>query len=469
MLQISVANSDLFGKSLYHRYAASDYIINGEYTEERVEVIEAIIDVLENEGHDEEARQVKTATIAKGGHWGRWAKQFGTFLGRYERKGLEPTYKTKTCEVWKAKDVLDNDRKVSWCISALSIGLSFHSQVALKISTQAAIEREALMRQNLETDLVIPILRIHVPESQFELVAAEAANLHNTAGIYVCICEEADTDNEDKDEDSVSDDSSELSEDDSSEVYDSPNLYKDDSDEICEDDPDESHDGSKQVTQMKQVPIFSSPSMDAKDQLKAASIGYESAIEVSEVVVGADGVEYLKLADGRGYCPMSIPDGDRAALSILEAYRSSGSLSIVSCKCRYPRFSNLNHQRYCKDENDKTGDQFLTKITDKCQKCYDKLDEQEQAGFHSFPPPRQAVFQLKEQLNQWHGVNVALSEGEFVQVMDWADATLDDEMRKKQIAGTDTSRVVHILQGVGQALQHMHKARQHNKQAKAGC
>ena len=49
------------------------------------------------------------------------------------------------------------------------------------------------------------------------------------------------------------------------------------------------------------------------------------------------------------------------------------------------------------------------------------------------------------------------SEGDqYVLVMRWADATLSDEMRKKQIAGFDVQVVMHIVKCVAEALQHMH-------------
>lgn len=60
----------------------------------------------------------------------------------------------------------------------------------------------------------------------------------------------------------------------------------------------------------------------------------------------------------------------------------------------------------------------------------------------------------------WHGVEVAVepSEGdEYVLVMEWAEATLNDEVRKKQIAGNDVAKVAHIARGVAESLQHMHE------------
>ena len=60
----------------------------------------------------------------------------------------------------------------------------------------------------------------------------------------------------------------------------------------------------------------------------------------------------------------------------------------------------------------------------------------------------------------WHGVEVANepSEGDlFVIVMPWAEATLNDEMRKKQIAGSDVAEVMHIMQCVAESVQHMHE------------
>ena len=62
----------------------------------------------------------------------------------------------------------------------------------------------------------------------------------------------------------------------------------------------------------------------------------------------------------------------------------------------------------------------------------------------------------------WHGVEVAAepSEGDkYVLVMPWADSTLSDEMRKKQIAGSDVRVVMHIVKCVAEALQHMHNNR----------
>lgn len=50
------------------------------------------------------------------------------------------------------------------------------------------------------------------------------------------------------------------------------------------------------------------------------------------------------------------------------------------------------------------------------------------------------------------------SEGdEYVLVMEWAEATLNDEVRKKQIAGNDVAKVIHITHGVAESLQHMHE------------
>ena len=45
---------------------------------------------------------------------------------------------------------------------------------------------------------------------------------------------------------------------------------------------------------------------------------------------------------------------------------------------------------------------------------------------------------------------------EYVLVMPWADATLSDELRAKQFAGSDMDQVRCIMWDVGQALKQMH-------------
>ena len=60
----------------------------------------------------------------------------------------------------------------------------------------------------------------------------------------------------------------------------------------------------------------------------------------------------------------------------------------------------------------------------------------------------------------WHGAELAKepSQGnEYVLVMEWAGATLNDEMRKKQIAGIDVAEVKNISRCVAESLQHMHE------------
>ena len=44
----------------------------------------------------------------------------------------------------------------------------------------------------------------------------------------------------------------------------------------------------------------------------------------------------------------------------------------------------------------------------------------------------------------------------YVLVMPWAEATLSDELRKKQIAGIGIDVVKGIMKNVVEALQHMH-------------
>ena len=103
----------------------------------------------------------------------------------------------------------------------------------------------------------------------------------------------------------------------------------------------------------------------------------------------------------------------------------------------------------------------MIEITDYCHKCYAQLDGDTQCEFDPFVIPYGDVFEFKGRLVRWHGVEVVFSEeDQFVQVMDWADATLNDEMRTKQICnGTDATAVIHIMRGLALAMQHMHQAR----------
>ena len=69
----------------------------------------------------------------------------------------------------------------------------------------------------------------------------------------------------------------------------------------------------------------------------------------------------------------------------------------------------------------------------------------------------------------WCGVEVAVEHSDsankvskdgtvlnFVLVMPWAEATLSNEIRNKQIAGTSFDIVKAIMKNVADALQHMH-------------
>ena len=69
----------------------------------------------------------------------------------------------------------------------------------------------------------------------------------------------------------------------------------------------------------------------------------------------------------------------------------------------------------------------------------------------------------------WYGVEVAVEHSNSaskvskdgtvlncVLVMPWADSTLSDEIRNKQIAGTSFDIVKAIMKNVAEALQHMH-------------
>ena len=47
------------------------------------------------------------------------------------------------------------------------------------------------------------------------------------------------------------------------------------------------------------IAIFCSPSLLVGDRVDTPSIQFEESIEASQVMVGADGIEYLVLADGR--------------------------------------------------------------------------------------------------------------------------------------------------------------------------
>ena len=90
-------------------------ITTKDWTQDSAGALLSMINALKERGQSDAAENIRLAAVRKGVEWKKWAKMLGAYLGRYNKKGTEAEYKTATATIWKAKDVLGNDRMVPRC------------------------------------------------------------------------------------------------------------------------------------------------------------------------------------------------------------------------------------------------------------------------------------------------------------------------------------------------------------------